>query len=46
MEPTDEGYGDRRYDAYDPEGQLWSFATQIREVRAEEWGATRPEGER
>jgi PhnB protein len=27
MEPTDQEYGDRRYDAKDPEGQLWSFAT-------------------
>ncbi len=27
QEPTDQEYGDRRYDAKDPEGQLWSFAT-------------------
>ena len=27
MEPTDQEYGDRRYDAKDPEGHLWSFAT-------------------
>lgn len=29
MEPTDQEYGDRRYDAKDPEGQLWSFATSL-----------------
>ena len=29
MEPTDQEYGDRRYDAKDPEGQLWSFATNL-----------------
>ncbi len=39
-EPTDQPYGDRRYDAYDPEGQLWSFATRGKEVPPEEWGAT------
>jgi uncharacterized glyoxalase superfamily protein PhnB len=27
MEPTDQEYGDRRYDAYDLEGQFWSFST-------------------
>jgi PhnB protein len=29
MEPTDQEYGDRRYDAMDPEGQFWSFATPL-----------------
>ena len=29
MEPTDQEYGDRRYDAYDLEGQLWPFATAL-----------------
>jgi PhnB protein len=29
MEPTDQEYGDRRYDAKDPEGQLWSFAMTL-----------------
>jgi uncharacterized glyoxalase superfamily protein PhnB len=38
-EPADQPYGDRRYDAYDPEGQLWSFAQRIRDVPAAEWGA-------
>jgi len=42
LEPTDQPYGDRRYDACDPEGQLWSFATRGRQVPAEEWGATTP----
>ena len=38
LEPTDQPYGDRRYDAYDLEGQLWSFATRGRQVPPEEWG--------
>jgi uncharacterized glyoxalase superfamily protein PhnB len=29
MEPTDEEYGDRRYDAKDPKGHFWSFATPL-----------------
>lgn len=29
MEPTDQEYGDRRYDAKDPEGHFWSFATNL-----------------
>ena len=28
QEPADQEYGDRRYDAKDPEGHFWSFATQ------------------
>jgi uncharacterized glyoxalase superfamily protein PhnB len=40
MEPTDQPWGDRRYDACDLEGQLWSFATRGRQVPPEEWGAT------
>lgn len=39
-EPTDQPYGDRRYDAKDVEGHLWSFAQRVRDVPAEEWGAT------
>jgi PhnB protein len=39
-EPEDQVYGDRRYDAEDPEGHRWSFAQLLREVPAEEWGAT------
>jgi uncharacterized glyoxalase superfamily protein PhnB len=38
-EPEDQVYGDRRYDAEDPEGHRWSFAQLLREVPAEEWGA-------
>ena len=40
QEPTEMPYGDRRYDAYDAEGHLWMFATQIRKVAPEDWGAT------
>jgi uncharacterized glyoxalase superfamily protein PhnB len=29
MEPADQEYGDRRYDAYDLEGQFWSFSTPL-----------------
>lgn len=38
--PADQEYGDRRYDAVDREGHRWYFAQPIREVAAEEWGAT------
>ncbi|HWH54785.1 MAG TPA: VOC family protein [Gaiellaceae bacterium] len=38
-EPADQPYGDRRYDARDPEGHRWSFAQRIRDVPPEEWGA-------
>jgi PhnB protein len=43
-EPTDQEYGDRRYDARDPEGHLWSFAQRVRDVAPEEWGAQVAEG--
>jgi PhnB protein len=39
-EPQDQEYGDRRYAAVDPEGHHWFFATQVRQVSPEEWGAT------
>jgi uncharacterized glyoxalase superfamily protein PhnB len=29
MEPTNQQYGDRRYDAKDLEGHFWSFATPL-----------------
>jgi uncharacterized glyoxalase superfamily protein PhnB len=29
MEPTDQEYGDRRYDALDLEGQFWSFSAPL-----------------
>ena len=41
-EPEDKEYGTRGYRAEDLEGQRWDFATQVREVEPEEWGATRP----
>jgi uncharacterized glyoxalase superfamily protein PhnB len=39
-EPHEPGYGDRRYDAEDPEGQLWFFATNLADLAPDEWGAT------
>jgi len=39
-EPHEPGYGDRRYDAEDPEGNRWSFAQHVQDVPPEEWGAT------
>jgi PhnB protein len=39
-EPHEPGYGDRRYDAEDLEGQLWSFATHLETRAPEGWGAT------
>jgi PhnB protein len=41
--PTDQAYGDRRYDAQDPEGHRWSFAQHVRDVAPEEWGGERPD---
>ena len=35
----DTPYGDRRYDAYDREGHLWSFAQRVRDLAPAEWGA-------
>ena len=40
QELADMPYGDRRYDAYDAEGHLWMFSTHVRDVAAEDWGAT------
>jgi PhnB protein len=39
-EPKEQPYGDRRYDAEDLEGVRWTFAEHIRDVPADEWGAT------
>ena len=39
-EPVNQEYGERRYTARDPEGHLWFFATVIRDLAPEEWGAT------
>ena len=38
-ELEDRDYGDRRYHAVDHEGHLWMFATHVRDVRPDEWGA-------
>src|SRR5688572_13732971 len=38
-EPEDRPYGDRAYQAVDPEGHRWFFATRVRDVAPEEWGA-------
>lgn len=35
-EPADQFYGDRTYNALDPEGQLWFFHTRVRDVSPEE----------
>jgi PhnB protein len=40
-EPTDQEYGDRRYDAEDLEGHRWSFAQHVRDVAPGEWGASK-----
>jgi PhnB protein len=39
-EPADQAYGECRYTARDPEGHLWFFATVVRHLAPEEWGAT------
>jgi PhnB protein len=39
LELHDTEYGDRRYDAYDREGHLWSFATHVRDMSPSDWGA-------
>jgi uncharacterized glyoxalase superfamily protein PhnB len=43
-EPEDKEYGTRSYQAEDLEGHRWDFATQLREVQPEDWGATRSTG--
>lgn len=42
-EPKDQPYGDRSYNAEDPEGHRWMFGQHIRDVRPEDWGATTAE---
>jgi PhnB protein len=37
--PTDKEYGDRDYQAEDPEGHRWSFAQHVRDVAPADWGA-------
>ena len=41
-EPEDQFYGDRRYDAKDPEGHLWSFAQPVTDLAPGDWGAKTP----
>jgi uncharacterized glyoxalase superfamily protein PhnB len=41
-EPKDQEYGDRRYDAEDLEGHVWSFAEHVRDVSSADWGALEP----
>lgn len=41
LEPTDQEYGDRRYDVEDCEGHRWMFAQRMRDLRPEDWGAVR-----
>ena len=38
-ELEDQPFGDRQYRAEDLEGHRWMFATHVRDVPAEEWGA-------
>lgn len=38
-EPADQYWGDRRYEAQDPEGHLWSFHEHLRDVPREEMDA-------
>jgi len=38
-EPVDEFYGDRVYNALDPEGQMWFFHTHVRDVSPDEMQA-------
>jgi uncharacterized glyoxalase superfamily protein PhnB len=39
QEPADQFYGDRTYNATDPEGQMWFFHTHVRDVSPEEMQA-------
>jgi uncharacterized glyoxalase superfamily protein PhnB len=43
-ELADQPYGDRSYAAVDPEGHQWFFATRVKEMEPEEWGAVSPGG--
>jgi uncharacterized glyoxalase superfamily protein PhnB len=37
MEPADQFYGDRTYQARDPEGHMWSFAQTVKQVEPADW---------
>jgi uncharacterized glyoxalase superfamily protein PhnB len=41
-ELEDQPFGDRQYRAEDLEGHRWMFATRMRDVPPEEWGAETP----
>jgi PhnB protein len=43
-EPEDKPYGDRMYQAVDPEGQRWYFSKHVRDVPLEDMGAVTPKG--
>ena len=38
MEPTDQPYGEREYDAADPWGHRWEFTETLEDVHPEAWG--------
>jgi uncharacterized glyoxalase superfamily protein PhnB len=38
MEPTDQEYGEREYDAADPWGHRWEFTETLEDVHPESWG--------
>lgn len=37
LEPADQFYGDRTYQARDPEGHMWSFAQTVKHVDPADW---------
>jgi uncharacterized glyoxalase superfamily protein PhnB len=41
-EPKDQAFGERHYRVEDLEGHRWMFATRVRDVAPEEWGAETP----
>ena len=43
QEPTDQEYGERRFDVVDPEGHHWHFSKTIADLAPEDWGATAPQ---
>jgi uncharacterized glyoxalase superfamily protein PhnB len=40
MEPRDFEYGERQYEAEDPDGHRWTFSQTLADVAPEEWGGT------
>ncbi len=41
-EPATQFYGDRSYQAADPEGHIWSFGQTVKQMTAAEWDAAMP----